>query len=29
MEIGGEVFGDGFVEVLDNSLFDVEVGVEV
>ena len=25
MEIGGEVFGDGFLEVLDNSLFNVEV----
>ena len=29
MEVGCEVFGDGFLEVLDNSLFDVEVEVEV
>ena len=29
MEIGGEVFGDGFLEVLDDSLFDVKVEVEV
>ena len=29
MEIGRAVFGDGFLEVLDNSLFNLEVEVEV
>ena len=29
MEVGREVFGTGFLEVLDNSLCDVEVKVEV
>ena len=29
MEVGREVLGDCFLEVLENSLFDVEVEIEV